>query len=116
MIPLTTERGNLFASQGCGFRQFETNKKRGWTIQDRPTSNPSKALPDSPGRAARKPAGKKLQFSGTELLQLPDDSWREWLRETRFQGLLLFCGPAKQDSSKLGVSENCSLQPNSLTN
>jgi hypothetical protein len=37
-------------------------KKRGWTIQHRPTSNPSKALPDSPGRAARKPAGKKLQF------------------------------------------------------
>jgi hypothetical protein len=36
-------------------------KKRGWTIQHRPTSNPSKALPDSPGRAARKPAGKKLQ-------------------------------------------------------
>jgi hypothetical protein len=35
-------------------------KKRGWTIQHRPTSNPSKALPDSPGRAARKPAGKKL--------------------------------------------------------
>jgi hypothetical protein len=37
------------------------------------------------------------------VLQLPDDSWREWLRETGFQGLLLFWGPAKQDFSKLDV-------------
>jgi hypothetical protein len=36
---------------GCGWRRA---KKRGWTIQHHPTSNPSKALPDSPGRAARK--------------------------------------------------------------
>jgi hypothetical protein len=35
------------------------------------------------------------------VIQLPDDSWREWLREARFQGLLLFWGPAKQDFSKL---------------
>ena len=39
------------------------------------------------------------------MLQLPDDSWREWLRETSFQGLALFWGPAKQDFSKLGVSK-----------
>ena len=46
---------------------------------------------------------RSVSFSGTEVLQLPDDSWREWLRETSFQGLLLFWGPAKQDFSKLGV-------------
>jgi hypothetical protein len=62
-------------------------------------------LPDSPGRAARKPAGNEASVSGTELLLLPDDSWREWLRETSFQGLLLFWGPAKQDFSKFGVSK-----------
>jgi hypothetical protein len=33
---------------------------------------------------------RSFSFSGTEVLQLPDDSWREWLREARFQGLLLF--------------------------
>jgi hypothetical protein len=46
---------------------------------------------------------RSFSFSGTEVLQLPDDSWREWLREARFQGLLLFWGPAKQDFSKLDV-------------
>jgi hypothetical protein len=75
-------------------------EKRGWTIQHRPTSNPSKALPDSPGRAARKPAGMKLQFSGTECFSFRTIHGGEWLRETRFQGLLLFWGPAKQDFSK----------------
>jgi hypothetical protein len=35
------------------------------------------------------------------MLQLPDDSWREWLRETGFQGLLLFWGPANKLQQKL---------------
>jgi putative SOS response-associated peptidase YedK len=78
---------------------FET-KKRGWTIQHRPTSNPSKALPDSPGRAARKPAGKKIQFSGTERLLLPVDSWREWLRETSSRACFSFVDP----QNKIAVS------------
>jgi hypothetical protein len=39
------------------------------------------------------------------MLQLPDDSWREWLRETGFQGLLLFWGPANKLQQKLDVSK-----------
>jgi hypothetical protein len=58
MLPLVRARGFLFCA--VAFAAFCGDaKKRGWTIQHRPTSNPSKALPDSPGRAARKPAGKK---------------------------------------------------------
>jgi len=39
------------------------------------------------------------------MLQLPDDSWREWLRETGFQGLLLFWGPANKIAAKLDVEK-----------
>jgi hypothetical protein len=73
-------------------------KKRGWTIQHRPASITSKALLDSPGRATRKPAGAKRQFSGTDLLRRPDDSWREWLKEASFQDLLLCFLGAPQTS------------------
>jgi hypothetical protein len=56
------QRAILFAAE---------TKKRGWTIQHHPASNASKALLDSPGRAARKPAGNEASVSGTELLLLP---------------------------------------------
>src|ERR1051326_324536 len=62
-IPLATARGILISTATYSIN----TKKRGWTIQHHPTSNPSKALPDSPGRAARKPAGKKIQLSGTDV-------------------------------------------------
>ena len=39
------------------------------------------------------------------MLQLPYDSWREWLRETGFQGLLLFWGPANKIAAKLDVEK-----------
>lgn len=62
MVPLVAGKGNSFLH--VAFAHSAARKKRGWTIQHRPTSNPSKALPDSPGRAARKLAGKKLQLAG----------------------------------------------------
>jgi hypothetical protein len=62
----------LFADLSSKAILFTTEtKKRGWTIQHHPASNASKALPDSPGRAARKPAGNEAPVSGTELLLLP---------------------------------------------
>jgi len=61
MFPLVAGKGISLLHPGASCYLLR-RKKRGWTIQHRPTSNPSKALPDSPGRAARKPAGKKLQF------------------------------------------------------
>jgi hypothetical protein len=60
-------------------------------------------LPDSPGRAARKPAGKKLQFSGTEALSISGRFMAGEAQRNKFQGLRLFWGPAKQDFSKPGV-------------
>ena len=55
----------------------------------RPASNASKALLDSPGRAARKPAGNEASVSGTELLLLPKIHGGSGSRETSFQYLLL---------------------------
>jgi hypothetical protein len=43
---------------------------------------------------------RSFQFSGTECFSFRTIHGGEWLRETRFQGLLLFWGPAKQDFSK----------------
>jgi hypothetical protein len=55
-------------------------------------------------RPGNLPKGK-FSLSGTEL-QLPDDSWREWLRETRFQGLgSLYLDPQNKIFSKLGVGK-----------
>jgi len=107
MFPLVAGKGIslLHLRASCCRRR---PKKRGWTTQHRPTSNPSKALPDSPGRAARKPAEKEaLSLSGTEVLQLPDDSWREWLRETSFQGLCFSFGdPQNKISASSAASKN----------
>jgi hypothetical protein len=55
---LLADKGILFGLASATFGG-SAQKKRGWTIQHHPTSNPSKALPDSPGRAARKPAEKE---------------------------------------------------------
>jgi hypothetical protein len=60
MVRLVAGKGFAFAF--FAYAVVAVLEKRGWTIQHRPTSNPSKALPDSPGRAARKPAEMKLQF------------------------------------------------------
>jgi hypothetical protein len=51
--------GKGFAFAFLAYAVVAVREKRGWTIQHRPASNPSKALPDSPGRAARKLAKKK---------------------------------------------------------
>ena len=47
---------------------------------------------------------RAFSFSGTEVCQLPDDSWREWLRETSFQGLCFSFGdPQNKISARLDV-------------
>ncbi|HZE25311.1 MAG TPA: hypothetical protein VE054_15050, partial [Blattabacteriaceae bacterium] len=50
--------------------------------------------------------GRSFSFSGTECFSFRTIHGGEWLRETRFQGLLLFWGPAKQDFSKTRREKN----------
>src|SRR5580765_7462207 len=94
MVPLVAGKGIslLHPLASCCRRR---RKKRGWTTQHRPTSNRSKDLPDSPGSAARKPAGNAASVSVTHMLLPPVDSSLEWLRETIFQVLTSFLGTRK---------------------
>jgi len=99
-FPLVAARGFLFADLNKAIGS-QRDEKRGWTIQHHPASNASKALPDSPGRAARKPAGNKASVSGTELLLLPKihgGSGSE--KQASSTCLPLFFEPAKQVLSK----------------
>jgi len=106
LIPLALARGILFALQLAAL--LVRDKKRGWMIQHHPTSNPSKALPDSPGRAARKPAGKKLfSLAGLSGFSVSGRFMAGVAQRNKFQGLLLFWGPAKQDVSELVFYKSC---------
>jgi hypothetical protein len=56
-IPLLAQ-GDFFARASAA--HLLIHKKRGWVVLHNPASITSKALPDSPGRAARKLAGMEL--------------------------------------------------------
>jgi hypothetical protein len=99
---LLRARGFSFSSSLAARR-----KKRGWTIQHRPTSNPSKALPDSPGRAGQETCRNEASvLAGLKCFCFRTIHGGSGSEKQDSRACISFGDPQNKISAKLGRQKN----------